>query len=73
MLSESLGKVKKIISKLPKKIATMGSFLIKNIRITIIWNYSIIIELFYSSFEIFELYALLIFVTSTNLICLIIN
>lgn len=47
--------------------------IIKDKKIIIIWNHSIIIKLLYSSFEIYKLCILLALIASTNLIYLIIN
>lgn len=51
----------------------MDGLFVKDRRVTAIWNYSVTMRLFYSSFEICKHCALLAFVRSVNLMCVIIN
>ena len=74
MFSKSLNEVKKSVNKLlQKKITALDNSFMKVRKATAIWNYSIAMGLFYTSFEICELCALLAFVASANLMCLIVN
>lgn len=74
MLSKPPDEVKKSIYESPqKKIIALDNSLVKARRVTIIWNYSIILGLLYTSFEIRKFCALLAFTVSANLICQIVN